>query len=282
MDFKNYLFPCKEVNTLVSRKKAGYLPSETQVQKALNALSRDNLLAMPATDIENILVVIQKYAEQTPKGLSGTLSSYLTDIYLNQCLDVNRLPAYEDESAREYQLNGSRNEKVAIEIISRVDNAEYVKNKTSFENDYFRGIPDVLTGHSVFEIKTRHLYASFIKYLFQKPSRSDFYQLQCEMDVAGVDEGELIYVATGINQSDRSKYLENCRSAMEARGMNDKKIENTIVSIEKSCNLDWMPDNKRIIRFPVKKNPAFIKFAKTKVTAARNWLAKFHDKFEKM
>lgn len=282
MDFKTYKFPANEIISLVSKKRGSSLPTQKQTEKAINSFSRDNLLALPATDIENMLTIIQKYLENSSVGVGTSATSYLMDVYLSEMLGIHRLPKYEDNSSRQYQLNGTKNEKVAIEMLSNMDNFEYIKNRKSFENDYFVGIPDVLSGHSVFEIKTRQTYADFLFNATEKPGKSDFYQLQCEMDVTGIDEGELIYVATGVNSEDRAKYLDHCRKSMEERGMSDTKVEYKLQKIEKSCNLDWLPENKRVKRYPVKKNPEFIRLAKTKITIARNWMTKLHEKFEKM
>lgn len=281
MDFKQYLFPCNEVWSIVGKKRGSSLTS-AQTVKALNALSRDNLLTLTKTDIEIILAALQSYSETSADSLSTTGIPYLMDVYLNATLKINRLPVYSEVSPRQFQMNGYKNEKVALQILSEMDNFEYVKNRKTFDNGYFCGIPDVLPGHSVFEIKTRHLYCDFLAEATGKATRSDFYQLQCEMDITGMDEGELIYVATGINKEDRDKYLQHCRKSMEKNGMNDEKIEKKLILIERSCNIDWLPPNKRVKRIPVKRNPEFIRFAKRKVTAARNYLARLHDKFEKM
>lgn len=281
MNFKDYKFPCTEVPNLLGSAKGSTLPTPKQVEKALNVLNKEYLLGITKTDTNDLISVIQKYNDYSPNKMSGSLMRYLCEIYTVEVLGIMPIVKFSELSTRSYQINGTKNESVAIDILSRVDGISYEKNTKMFENEYFIGRPDILHKNTLKEIKTVANYNQFLYIFNSKPNRDDQYQMQCYMDLVDAPEGELIYVATGIHPDEYVKYIQFAKKFYEDAGFDEKKVNKKLKTLEKSCRLDGMEDLKKVKRFVFKKNPEMIRFAKKKVTFARNELIKIDEKYNK-
>lgn len=282
MDFKEYKFPATEVSNLISMPKTAAPPTEKQIEKAINILNKEYLLGISTTETKDLITVINKYADYSPNKASSTLVKYLCDIYTQEALGLGVMMKFQENSNRSYQVNGTKSESVALEILSRVDGIQYKKNTKMIENDFFIGKPDIVHENSIKEIKTIINYPNFMYAMQTKPNKYDQYQLQTYMDLADCDTGEIIYVATGLHPEEFDKYIEYARNYFLELGVDPKKIEKRVNSIAKNVKFDTIPDFQRIHRFPFKKNPEMIRFARKRVTFARNWLSRWHDKYNKI
>lgn len=282
MNFKEYKFPCTEVPNLLGSAKGNTMPTPKQIEKALNVLNKEYLLGITKTDTNDLISVIQKYNDYSPNKMSSSLMRYLCEIYTAEVLGIMPIVKFSEISTRNYQINGTKNEAVAISIISRVDDVSYDKNTKQFENEYFIGKPDILYKNTVKEIKTVANYNQFLYIFNSKPNRDDQYQMQCYMDLVDAPEGELIYVATGIHKDEYDKYIQFAKKFYEDAGLDEQKVNRRLKMLEKSCRLESINDLRRVKRFVFKKNQEMIRFAKKKVTFARNELIKIDEKYTKI
>jgi hypothetical protein len=282
MDFKDLKFKVTEVATLFGGSKFIKPPTPKQIEKTVNILNKDDLTALCKTDVDALITVINKYSIQAPQRFSQVAISYLTELYCEKVLQMGRINQFDEVSNRRYQINATKNEPAAYEMISFVDGIAYKKNTNQFENDYFIGKPDILHSNSVKEIKTVSHYTNFLALLSNPPSKDLQSQLFLYMDLMDCSEGELIFVATGICKEERENYLQRAKIWYENLDYSPAKVASMLQKAERNINFDHLPIEKRIKRFPYKKNGEIIRFAKTRVTSARNWLARFHEKYENL
>lgn len=276
--FKEYKFKCTEVSKLLSSPREGNLPTEKQIEKALLALKKENYFSLTQSDLEALVIVINKYAEYSPSKVSQSIMGFLCEIYSEEIYGLSTPHKFLETTNRGFQVNGTLCEKIAIELLLRTDGVEYKKNKKMFQNDHFVGIPDILHGKSLKEIKIINNMPEFLYLKNVKADKEDENQLQFYMDVADMDTGELIYVLTGLHPDQMKKYAETARERYLSLGYESSKIDRMVTNDCKNYDFTFMPDSERIIRHSFKKNVTLIRFAKRKVTSCRNWLDKFHDK----
>lgn len=279
-NFKEHKFSVNAVLNLLSTAKNHQIPTDLQMQKAMNVFNKDYLLGLTATDVNDLLIVIKKQVEFSVTKPPKTVQHYLYEYYTDVILGISRLYQFEEDSARQFQVNGTKNEPEAFRILSEYTGIEYKKNKIQFENDFFIGKPDILVPNGVSEVKTVANYADFMKLKIMKPTKEAQYQLQLYLDLTEQTKGEIVCVATGLSKERREEYIAYGKEFYKRKGWSDEKSGKLLLKLEKDSNLDHIPLEKRIITYPYKRNPEMIKFAKSRVRYARGFLAKIDSNYE--
>lgn len=281
IDFKTLRFNPKEVGFLIPDPKNQFTATPKQLESALLAMSKENMLSLTATDINHILTVVNKHLLYSSDKVSGGTKTYLCDLYTEIMHGIQKISFLPEVSNRMFQINGTKSEKFAIDLLSAVDSYQYEKNKATFSNDYFSGKPDIITDNDVKELKTVANLSNFIALAFQKDSKQHQFQLQCYLDLVDADTGEIVYVLTGLNGDERDRYLEYAKKKYENDGLTEAEIGRNLKKLEKNCDYDHIPYEKRVLRRSFKRNPYMIRLARKKVTSARVYLSKIHAKFNK-
>lgn len=276
--FKEYKFKCNEATKLLSSPREGNLPTEKQIEKALLALKKDNYFSLTQGDLEALMIVINKYAEYSPSKIGQSVMGFLCEIYSEEVYGLSTPHKFLETTNRGFQVNGTLCEKIALEILLKTDGIEYKKNTKMFQNDHFIGIPDILHGKSLKEIKIVTNMPEFLILKNTKSDKDDENQLQFYMDVSDCDAGELIYVLTGLHPTQMKKYAEVAKERYTSLGYSEEKIAKMVAKDCKNYDFSFMADSDRIIRHSFKKNVTLIRFARRKVTSCRNWLDRFHEK----
>lgn len=280
-NFSHVKFNPQDIYSIIGESKSSFTPTAKQVESAVMALNKEDLTSLSATDVNHILKYVEKHAMYTPEKISGTAKSYLCGWYAKEVYGLTQMQVFAEMNSRKFQANGIKSEKNAIEILSRVDGVGYKKNKSDFENDFFSGTPDIIHAGGVKEIKTVASLDDFMMLSFKKTFNAHEYQLQCYLDLVDSDSGELIYVATGLCKEERQRYLDFAREKLILQGLADFQIENKLSMLERNVDYSFMSDEKRIFRKEFKRNKYMIRFARKKVTAARAFLVKLDEKFNK-
>lgn len=281
MDFKTLRFNAKEIGFLIPDPRNQPTATAKQLESALQALSKENMLSLTATDCNHILTVLNKHILYSSEKVSGGVKTFLCETYAEIMFGIQKISFLPEVSNRMFQISGSKSEKFAIDLLSAVDGCQYEKNKASFSNDYFIGKPDIIIADGVKEIKTVHNLSNFMSLFFQKDSKGHQFQLQCYLDLVDVDNGEIVYVLTGLNGTERDRYIEYAKNKYTEDGLTEHEISRNLKKIERNCDFDHIPYEKRVFRRSFKKNPYMIRLAKKKVTAARAFLSKIDAKFNK-
>lgn len=280
MWYKEHRFNAKEIGYLVSDPHH-YSPTTKQLEKALLAFNRDEFLSLGATQINDILTVLNKHILYGRDAISPGTKTYLYNLYVEKEYGISNIESFAEISNRTFQMNGSKSERFAIDLLSTIDGVCYEKNKAWYENDYYSGIPDIIPPGTVKEIKTVYNFSNFVSLHFRKDTKNNQFQIQCYLDLLEVESGEIVYVLVGLNGEERDRYIEYAKEKYRFDGYNDQEIGRKIKKIEKNCDFDHIPYEKRVIRRQYKRNPYDIRLIKKKVTAARAFLAKIDAKFNK-
>lgn len=279
MDFKTLKFGCNDIGYLIPDAQASKTATPLQLQKALQALDKENYLALTATDIENILLVVDKHLNYSSEKVSSGTKSFLTELYGKLVYGIGNIESLEQFSSRRFQFSGTKSEKYAIQMLSEMDDITYEKNKDSYENDFYVGKPDILLSDSVKEIKTVYNLSNFLLLNGNRPNKNNLFQLQAYLDILDYETGELVYVLTGMPPDEKQEYLNFAKEKYKNTGISDQEVGRRLKKLEANISIDHIPVEKRIIRKNFKKNPYMIRLARKKVTAARAFLAKIDSKF---
>lgn len=121
--------------------------------------------------------------------LSETTKTYLKEWAISQVF------GYEKEISNKYVERGIESEDKAIDFAIQVLDLPFaIKNEKSFEDDYFKGTPDLIVNDTVFDIKCSWSAHTFPIFETEIPTIGYFYQLQVYMHLTGLKKACLVYV----------------------------------------------------------------------------------------
>lgn len=280
MDFKDYKFRCTEVEYLLPDSKR--IPTPKQLETSLKAFSRDNLLSITDTESKEILNVLQKYIDYHPTTISDRIATFLYTIYVREEMNIHPILKFEEESNRSFQINAKKSEPELIDLISKIDGIEYRKNTASFENDFYVGIPDIITGNSILELKCVGNYSEFLKFFTKKAYRSDLIQLYLYQDLLEVEKGEIIYFASGVTKQDLGGYYLRAVKWYTNLGYNPEEADKRAKREVSNANYSHIPIEKRIKRFSFKFDKVEIRHIRKCIKSARDFLSRIDEKFNKI
>jgi len=121
--------------------------------------------------------------------LSKTTLSYVDEWIKTQIYGVNK------EIASKYTEKGHRCEDAAIDFVESALGYDFlVKNEEYFEDDYFKGTPDLILKDEIIDIKNSWDCFTFPLLAKELPNKDYYYQLQVYMHLTGRKKAKVIYV----------------------------------------------------------------------------------------
>jgi len=122
------------------------------------------------------------------------LISETTKSYVYDCLK-EQIYGYKKEISNKYISKGLSLEDEAIDkAIELLDLPFTLKNEESYENEFFKGTPDLIIKDTVFDIKCSWDEFTFPLFENEIPTKDYYYQLQVYMNLLGLKKAVLVYV----------------------------------------------------------------------------------------
>lgn len=120
--------------------------------------------------------------------LGASLISYLKNFYAEQKSGVK------EEIKSKYLMKGNLCESELIDITAeRLGLGILEKNEIRFHDDYFQGVPDVITDELVIDTKNSWSYTTFLDSITSPIDKGYEAQLQIYMHLTGVKKAKLVY-----------------------------------------------------------------------------------------
>jgi hypothetical protein len=172
------------------------------------------------------------------ESLSETTKSYLKEWATEQ------IYGFRKEIKNKYLSKGLKLEDTAIDkAIEWLDLPLVLKNEKHFEDDYFKGTPDLILNDTVYDIKCSWDAYTFPLFDEEVPTKDYFYQLQVYMWLTGCRKAVLTYVL--LNTPDELTYEEKitydhldkkCRIKTFAFDFDQSVIDTLIERVKESRN----------------------------------------------
>lgn len=234
---------------------------------------------------EEAYQIFKKQSGIAEKTLSKTCISFLREelfIYLKYGERIRPGAASMGESVTRI-IKGTLCESMAIELLSRHDGINYKKNTRKYQNKWIKGYPDInnkkrLGDRKIIDIKCSWDLYTFMANIPKKLSNPNSYQVQGYISLTKADIGEVCHVLVSApdelieKQVNKLKYKEVFASQQE--------FEDAANLIRKSMKFDDIPEDRRIIRFPVERNEDQQKYLFDRVDLCREWLMEYQRKHE--
>lgn len=210
---------------------------------------------------------------RTKDPLGETAKTHLVECYIGHIYG-----RYKDISNK-YIEKGLMSEEDSIDLYSLVKKKMFAKNQHLLQNDFFVGTPDLYEGESiqnadlVIDLKTSWDIFTFYNSMVKPLDKKYFWQLQAYMDLTGAKTAKLVYclVNTPFKLVEDEK-----KKAMWRMGVidpdTDELYQTACNEIERNCNYDDIPVDRRYIEFTIERDQDKIDQAHERVQLCRNFL----------
>ena len=197
--------------------------------------------------------------------LSQTTKSFLAEIYIKEVFGRERY------ITSKFIEKGLYAEEDSISLFTKVEKKLFVKNEKRLKNDYITGIPDIIHGRYVYDIKTKWDMLGFV--LEDGKNKDYFWQLQGYMALTGKKKAKLVY--TLVNAPEHLIVSEkNRRIYQEGINIDDHKAVAILEDdVEKNMMFDDVPEELRIKVFDFEFDEEKYKQLIERIQQAREFLA---------
>ena len=273
--FSNYKVNCSQIYKIVKNAKGNTLPSEKDVlryerlsEKMLSEL-KDNELSF----IANHLTKINTYDKDK---LSDKVKEEIRDLFIYYKYGRGHVYAYEGTPLLNIE-KGNRCELDAINLLSKIDGINYVKNDKIFENKYFKGIPDIVVKDGkkvtkVIDIKVCLDLGSFFEKKFSSIDPEIYYQMQGYMNLTKCTESEVIYVLLNMPENILNDVKNRATLKWIKSEMSMTNIQRKIDELEKNMVYDDISIESRVYRQTVELDLDSVSKAELRVPLVRKYL----------
>jgi hypothetical protein len=171
-------------------------------------------------------------------------------------------------------------------LLSKIDGLEYQKNEKMFQNSYFKGIPDIVLYENekiigVKEIKVPIDLVSFFERFDGDELADDRWQMLAYLDILELKTGELCYVLVDMPENVRKARMKEAEDRYIAFGYTQEHIKRLLKTIERSMIYDYIPEEKRVVRFQVSRQGYLTNLMHKRVKNVRLRMKNLHEKFER-
>jgi hypothetical protein len=283
MKYSRYKVNCSEVVDLMSREQGVSQPSDNELIDFLKILDKKEV---DITDKQ--IDTLQKFVLRTTTYDNYSLSaSARKAIYKHYSYSEYGLSKVSNGGTNAIQLEkGSMGEPSAIELLNKLDNANYTKNEKTFSNRYFKGKPDILImeGEKVVGIKEVKIpidLPSFLEVFDTDAYRDDRWQVLAYLDIFDLKEAELCYCLVNMPPTIKQLRLQENEERLLRMGVAKDQISKRLKQIAASMEYDSIPEDKRVVRFKITRKSYFTKQMHQRVKVLRERMAKLHESFQK-
>jgi hypothetical protein len=220
----------------------------------------------------------QAKADKDAGNLSKTAKTYLIDEYIRVKYGRER-----DVVTKQMQ-KGIEARNLAIEMLSIHQDRFLQKNEQRLSNSFITGLPDVFEGetietcHFLWDIKTSWSLWTFLGNVPDKLDNGYYLQLQAYMWLTGCQESAIAYVLADAPQN--LIEAEKKKLLYQMNVVTDQAPEylEAAAGIELNMIYPDIPNDEKILIFPVKRDEEIIEKMKQKVGKAREFLIEFEQK----
>jgi len=173
----------------------------------------------------------------------------------------------------------------AIKLLSKIDGVEYQKNEKLFSNRFFKGIPDIVLYENDKIVGTKSIKVpidliSFLERLDGDHLPDDRWEVLAYLDILGIKSGEICYVLVDMPEEVRNARIKEYEAKYISFGYTPDHIKRLLKNIERSMVYDYIPEEKRIVRFQISRQGYFTNMMHKRVKAVRDRIIKLNEKFE--
>lgn len=224
-----------------------------------------------------------RFENYDPTALSNGCKMYL--MFLYQYLKYGRQYEIKGKKGIIHMTKGNRVEKSSLDLIKRVTGQHLFRYKQSLKNDFLKGQLDVINSKHIEDAdKIIDLKNPFSQFNFMKVAgakeipRKDNFQMQGYFSMTGKDYGEVYYCLSDFTEDVIEEQRDQMIKVLCPDGIITEQFEDEWAMAENSMRFGHIPDEDRLIMYPVERDNKIIEKIYEKVEFCREWLAEFERK----
>lgn len=230
------------------------------------------------SNLGRLLTEPKSKADKEAGKLSATAQIMLREMYVQLKYDRKK------DVETKYMTKGNLVEEESITRISLFDNVLYQKNEELISNDFIQGTPDIYLGKSVYEAdvisdaKSSYDLVTFVSNVGEELDKGYRWQVLGYMWISGAKKGSVDYVLNDLPQIMLFDEMRRLMYKMNAATEESPEYKAAVEVLKKQYTYKDIPEEERILRFPVVRDEDAIGRIEEYVIKARTWLAEFEDK----
>jgi hypothetical protein len=205
-------------------------------------------------------------ADKEAGVLSKTAQKHLIEVYIAEKYGRKR------DIQTKQMKKGIEAEQDSIDLLSMYLKLPFSKNEERFKNDFITGLPDIINGDTIIDIKSSYDLWTFLGNIPDKLDNLYYWQMQSYMWLTGTRNATIAYclVNTPENIIQQEKYY--LLKKMDVISEESPEFIKEAMKIEFNMTFDDISINERILTFNVNRSEDDILRIENKVLKARTFL----------
>ena len=205
-------------------------------------------------------------ADKEAGVLSKTAQKHLIEVYIAEKYGRKR------DIQTKQMKKGIESEQDSIDLLSMYLKLPFSKNEERFKNDFITGLPDIINGDTIIDIKSSYDLWTFLGNIPDKLDNLYYWQMQSYMWLTGTRKATIAYCLVNTPESIIQQEKYYLLKKMDVISEESPEFIKEAMKIEFNMTFDDISINERILTFNVNRSEDDILRIENKVLKARTFL----------
>lgn len=205
-------------------------------------------------------------ADKEAGVLSKTAQKHLIEVYIAEKYGRKR------DIQTKQMKKGIEAEQDSIDLLSMYLKLPFSKNEERFKNDFITGLPDIINGDTIIDIKSSYDLWTFLGNIADKLDNLYYWQMQSYMWLTGTKSATIAYCLVNTPESIIQQEKYYLLKKMDVISEESPEFIKEAMKIEFNMTFDDISINERILTFNVNRSEDDILRIEHKVVKARAFL----------
>jgi hypothetical protein len=205
-------------------------------------------------------------ADKEAGVLSKTAQKHLIEVYISEKYGRKR------DIQTKQMKKGIEAEQDSIDLLSMYLKLPFSKNEERFKNDFITGLPDIINGDTIIDIKSSYDLWTFLGNIPDKLDNLYYWQMQSYMWLTGTRKATIAYCLVNTPESIIQQEKYYLLKKMDVISEESPEFIKEAMKVEFNMTFDDISINERILTFNVNRSEDDILRIENKVIKARTFL----------
>jgi hypothetical protein len=205
-------------------------------------------------------------ADKEAGVLSKTAQKHLIEVYIAEKYGRKR------DIQTKQMKKGIEAEQDSIDLLSMYLKLPFSKNEERFKNDFITGLPDIINGDTIIDIKSSYDLWTFLGNIPDKLDNLYYWQMQSYMWLTGTRKATIAYCLVNTPESIIQQEKFYLLKKMDVISEESPEFIKEAMKVEFNMTFDDISINERILTFNVNRSEDDILRIENKVLKARTFL----------
>ena len=210
-------------------------------------------------------------ADKEAGVLSKTAQKHLIEVYIAEKYGRKR------DIQTKQMKKGIEAEQDSIDLLSMYLKLPFSKNEERFKNDFITGLPDIINGDTIIDIKSSYDLWTFLGNIPDKLDNLYYWQMQSYMWLTGTRNATIAYCLVNTSESIIQQEKYYLLKKMDVISEESPEFIKEAMKIEFNMTFDDISINERILTFNVNRSEDDILRIENKVLKARTFLQELEE-----